>query len=316
MPAHPWLIPCQPWERLHIDHAQWGKHLLLILVDAFAKWPEVHLVSSTSASQTIDKLRTIFATHGVPVTLVSDNGPPFTSVQFEAFMKANGIAHKRVPPYHPSSNGLAENFVRTVKQALDKSDKSLTVESKIAKFLAAYRNTPHMTTGKTPAELLLKRSPRTRLSLIHPCVENRMKTVAEKGVGEHKPRMFKEGQSVALRDFRPYATTKWRQALVKKQMRPLTYEVEVDGQVCSAHVDHLKPWPVESLPSSKPPSDDIPLDLLSQTPPSDNNDTSMTAPFLVPVTDITAEESAEQPHSTNRPQHSRRPPRRLIEEMT
>ena len=133
-PAHPWIVPKQPWERIHIDHAQWGKHLLLIMIDAFTKWPEVHLVSSTSATQTIDKLRTTFATHGVPVTLVSDNGPPFTSVQFEAFMKSNGISHKRVPPYHPSSNGLAENFVRTVKQALDKSNKSLSVESAIAKI--------------------------------------------------------------------------------------------------------------------------------------------------------------------------------------
>ena len=141
----------------------------------------------------IDKLRTIFATHGVPVTLVSGNKPPFTSVQFEAFMKINGIIHKRVPPYHPSSNGLAENFVRTVKQALDKSDKSLSMESKIAKFLAAYRNTPHVITGKTPAELLLKRSPQTCLSLIHPCVGNQMKIVAEKGVGELKLRMLKEG---------------------------------------------------------------------------------------------------------------------------
>ena len=314
-PAHPWVIPHQSWERLHIDHAQWGKHLLLILVDAFAKWPEVHLVSSTSATQTIDKLRTIFATHGVPVTLVSDNGPPFTSAQFEAFMKANGIVHKRVPPYHPSSNGLAENFVRTVKQALDKSDKSLSVESKIAKFLAAYRNTPHMTTNKTPAELLLKRSPRTRLSLIHPCVENRMKTVAEKGVGDHKPRLFKEGQSVALRDFCPRATTsdKWRQALVKKQLGPLTYEVEVAGQVRSAHVDHLKPWPVESLPSTMPLPGDIPSDIPLEIPQSDSNDDSMTASFLVPVTD---EESDEQTHSTSRPQRSRRPPRRLIEKMT
>ena len=118
------------------------------------------------------------------MTLVSDNGPPFTSVQFEAFMKSNGILHKRVPPYHPSSNGLAENSVRTVKQALvDKSDKALSVESRIAKFLTTYRSTPHMTTGKTPAELLLKRSPCTHLSLIYPCVEHRMQIVAEQAVG-------------------------------------------------------------------------------------------------------------------------------------
>ena len=51
----------------------------------------------------------------LPIIVVSDNGPPFTSAQFDAFMKGNGILHKRVPPYHPSSNGLAENFVKTVK---------------------------------------------------------------------------------------------------------------------------------------------------------------------------------------------------------
>ena len=98
--------------------------------------------------------------------------------------------------------------MRTVKQDLDKSDKLLSVESKIAKFLIAYRNTPHVTTGKTPAELLLNGSPRMCLSLIHPYVENRMITVSEKGVGEHKTRKFKEGQIVALCDFRPYTTTK------------------------------------------------------------------------------------------------------------
>ena len=179
-----------------------------------------------------------------------------------------------------------------MKQALDKSDKSLSVESKIAKFLAAYRNTPHVTTNKIPVELLLKRSPRMRLSLIHPCVENRMKTVAEKGVGDRKPRMFKEGQSVALRDFCPHATTKWRQALVKKQMGPLTYKVEVTGQVHSAHVDHLKPWPVDSLPSSTPLSGNIlsnrPLEF-SRSGSNDNSKTA-TASFLVPVTDDEPEE--------------------------
>ena len=78
----------------------------------------------------------------------------------------------------------------------------------------------------------------------------------------------------------------------------LTYEVEVDGKICFAHVNHLKPWLVESLPRSKPPSDDIPLDLISQTPLSDNNDNSMTAPFLVPATD---EESVEQSHGNSHP---------------
>ena len=87
---------------------QFGGHLLLVGVDAFSKWPEVHIVSSTSAQQTIDKLRYIFACHGLPTTLVLDNGPPFQSAEFSHFVAANGILHRRVPPYHPSSNRLGE----------------------------------------------------------------------------------------------------------------------------------------------------------------------------------------------------------------
>ena len=57
----------------------------------------------------------------------------------------NGIVHRHVPPYHPSSNGLAENMAKTVKQALSKSKltKEATIETHIAHFLFSYRNTCH-----------------------------------------------------------------------------------------------------------------------------------------------------------------------------
>ena len=103
-----------------MDHAQFGRYLLLVAIDAYSKWPEVHIVPSTSAQATIDKLRIIFTIHGLPMTLVSDNGSPFQSTEFCKFMTANGIVHCYVPPYHPSSNGLAENMVKAVKQALSK----------------------------------------------------------------------------------------------------------------------------------------------------------------------------------------------------
>ena len=67
-------------------------------------------MSSTSAKQTIEKLQLIFAIHGLPITLVSDNGSPFQSEEFKSFVEANGIVHHRVPPYHPASNGAAENL--------------------------------------------------------------------------------------------------------------------------------------------------------------------------------------------------------------
>ena len=74
--------PTSTLGRLHIHHAQWGKHLLLNLVDVFAKCPEVYLVRTTSVTQMIDKSRKVFATHGVPMILLSDNRPFWFNMKF------------------------------------------------------------------------------------------------------------------------------------------------------------------------------------------------------------------------------------------
>jgi transposase InsO family protein len=118
-PLRPWTWPSKPWERVHVDFAgpfQGG--MLLVLVDAHSKWPEVYPMSNTTTASTIGVLRKIFASHGLPEQLVSDNGPQFTSGDFATFMKGNGIHHIRSAPYHPATNGLAERFVQSVKQAL------------------------------------------------------------------------------------------------------------------------------------------------------------------------------------------------------
>ena len=65
-PLHPWMVPKQPWECVHVDHIFWGKKLLLVAIDIFSKWLEVHVVSSTSAKQTIEKLQSVFTIYGLP----------------------------------------------------------------------------------------------------------------------------------------------------------------------------------------------------------------------------------------------------------
>ena len=82
--------------------------MFLILVDAHSKWMDVQIVSSTSSDATISKLHSIFATHGLPKQVITDNGSGFTSAEFENFCKQNGVKHFLTSPYHPSSNGLAE----------------------------------------------------------------------------------------------------------------------------------------------------------------------------------------------------------------
>ena len=88
--------------------------MYLLVVDAHSKWPEVYdKHSSTTSQHTITMLQHLFAMYGLPLQLVSDNGPQFISSDFAEFMKKNGIKHIRCAPYHPSSNGLAERFVQT-----------------------------------------------------------------------------------------------------------------------------------------------------------------------------------------------------------
>ena len=75
-------------------------------------------MSSTTSVQTILALREIFSRFGLPHQLVSDNGPQFSSEEFERFLSSNGVKHLPTVPYHPASNGEAKRFVQTVKQAL------------------------------------------------------------------------------------------------------------------------------------------------------------------------------------------------------
>ena len=103
-------------------------------------------------------------------------------------------------------------MVKTVKQALNKASKGDSIEAKISKFLASYRNTPHSVTGHTPAEILLGRAPRTRLPLVHPCIAQRMSIAAEERVESQSPRTFANGQAVYVRDLRPCVSGKWASA--------------------------------------------------------------------------------------------------------
>ncbi len=89
--------------------------MVLVILDAHSKWTEVEEMKSTSSGKTVEALRSIFVRFGLPQQLVSDNRPQLVSEEFEVFMKANGIQHIQSAPYHPSTNGLAERFVQTMK---------------------------------------------------------------------------------------------------------------------------------------------------------------------------------------------------------
>ena len=255
-PLHPWEWPGQPWVRLHVDYAgPFQGKMFLVIIDAHSKWLEVFPMNQSTSAATIEKLRQTFAVHGLPETLVTDNGTCFTSDSFKTFMKRNGIRHVCSAPYHPSTNGLAERAVQVLKQGLRKMTDG-TLETRVSRLLAAYRATPHSTTGLSPAELLFKRKIRTRFDLAKPNLPGQVRSRQEQQkvhhdqAGSNRPR-FSVGELVYVKNFGQ--GPKWLGAVVASITGPLSYNVELaSGQIQKRHCDQMIGRTVQKIPE---PSD-------------------------------------------------------------
>ena len=281
-PLHPWVWPSRPWQRLHLDFAgPFQGSMFLIGVDAFSKWPEVQVMTTTTASATLDMLRQWFSCHGIPEQVVTDNGTQFTSEAFAIFTKMNGIKHVRSAPYHPASNGLAERFVQSLKRSLQATVKDdRTLIQRLSSYLLTYRTTPHATTGVPPCKLLMQRELRTRLSLLQPNPENSVmeKQDRQKSSFDRRSRSrnFVEGDRVMVRDFR--SGPNWVPAVIVEVLGPVTYIVETDhGQHWKRHVDQIKSWINRTVTESNPDSTDTNSDV-GFIPDESQNDTSLNLP--------------------------------------
>eukprot|EP00731_Ephydatia_muelleri_P004932 Em0002g1108a len=169
------------------------------------------------------------------------------------FYDENGIRHVRVAPYHPSSNGEAERFVKTFKRAFSAMGNEKDPVRRLQQFLFSYRNTPHSTTGVSPAELLVGRQLRGRLDLLRQqtCITNtshcpnpevkvqasqrRQKIAYDKHA---KQREFTVGQAVWVKGQNHQQN--WLPGVIVKQRNSVSYTVNVSGQLWHRHIDHLR----------------------------------------------------------------------------
>ena len=218
--------------------------MLLVVVDLHSKWIEVQKMSTTTAVATIEQLRVMFARWGIPETIVSDNGPQFVAQEFKTFCKSNGVKQVLVAPYHPSSNGLAERAVKTVKEGIKKMAEGSLLD-KLSRFLFHYRLTPQSTTGKAPAELMIGgRQHRSRLALVKPSLPDRVfdKQQKQKQVHDYhaRERSFQEGERVYTKNFRG-SGPKWLPGTIVKVTGPVSVIVELtDGSRVRKHFDQIK----------------------------------------------------------------------------
>ena len=154
-------IQDHPWHKLGIDIFTLARKDYLIVVDYMSNYPEIAPLSGKDIQCVIKALKPIFARHGIPSEITSDN-VPFTSYDFLNFSRHYGFKYSPISPRDSNANGKAEMGVKIVKKLLTKA-----YDSGGDPYLALlnYRASP-LECGKSPAQLLMGRNVRTRLPMI------------------------------------------------------------------------------------------------------------------------------------------------------
>jgi len=165
----------EPWIRVSVDitgpHPRSSKsnQYILTLVDHFSKWAEaIPLRNHTAPTVARALMVHVFSKFGAPLQLLTDRGSEFESELFQELMKWMEIDKLRTTAYHPSCNGVVERFHRTLNSMLGKvvSESQRDWDERLPLVLAAYRATPHESTGMTPNKLFLGHEVRMPIDLV------------------------------------------------------------------------------------------------------------------------------------------------------
>ena len=154
----PSVLPELPWTTVATDLFQWRGLTYLLIVDYFSRYIEIAKLTNETSSEVIRHTKSVFARHGIPREVVSDNGPQFSSAEFRKFADEYGFAHITSSPKYPQSNGEAERAVRTIKSLLKKAEDPYLA-------LLTYRSTP-LQNGYSLVELLMCRRLRTTVPIV------------------------------------------------------------------------------------------------------------------------------------------------------
>ncbi|CAB4022188.1 Transposon Tf2-9 poly, partial [Paramuricea clavata] len=175
--------PMRPWQDIAIDlmgPIPTGESLL-VTVDYYSRFYEVVVMRSETTQRVIAALSDIFARFGFPHSLESDNCPQFVSEEFRRYLRENGIEHRKSPPLWPLANGEVERqngtLLKTLKVAKAEGKKW---QEELPKFLLAYRSTPQVNTGATPAYLMFGRELKTKLPELR-----RQDSILNQAIKEH-----------------------------------------------------------------------------------------------------------------------------------
>ena len=105
----PHEVPDRPWAKVAVDLLSFkGRNYMHVCVDYYPSFLEMDALESIRSATVIRKLKLHFARHGIPETVISNNGPQFTTHEFQEFSRQWNFKHISSSPTYPQSNGKVE----------------------------------------------------------------------------------------------------------------------------------------------------------------------------------------------------------------
>ena len=89
--------------------SEWDKTTYLLIIVYYSRWIKI---GKLTANSVVNHTKSIFARYGIPKTIISDNGPQFSSEAYTQFAREYGFNHNTSSP---QGNGEAERGVQTIK---------------------------------------------------------------------------------------------------------------------------------------------------------------------------------------------------------
>ena len=344
-PMLPHPVPDRPWQRLAADIMTMQGVDYLVVVDYFSKYPEVTPIPDKTSMSVVSRFKEIFARHGIPEQLISDN-MPFASRHFKEFAKEWGFTLTTSSPTYPQSNGMSERCVQTIKQLFRKAGEA-GKDPYIA--LLEYRNSPISGLQHSPAQLLMSRMLRSKLPtasrLLKPHVVNtkgklQIRQQLQKAYYDksaHPLPSLKQGDAIRIRRGQTWETG----IVIGKATTPRSYIVSSQGTTYRRNRKHLVrtgertpsvlPWPdytSDPLPA-QPTQPPAPLPAQPTQPPaqpqtctqatSTARQPAMPAPdaTTTPLTEaVPTEDASATPHKVTARGRIIKPPKRLDDYVT
>ena len=169
----PLEVPMWKWEDITMDFVQGlprtrhGFDSIWVIVDRLTKTAHFVPVRSSYTPERLAKeyMSTIVRLHGVPLSIVSDRDPRFTSRFWRAFQRELGTDLRFSTAYHPQTDGQSERTIQTLEDMLRACvlDFGGSWEDHLALIEFAYNNSYHSSIQMAPHEALYGRRCRAPL---------------------------------------------------------------------------------------------------------------------------------------------------------